>query len=135
MSDKSKYYYDKDRNKPYEKEKSTQDLIKEVGREIVLLLLKKNEAYGDTANNPPQIFSKLTAKEGLLARLDDKLSRIKKLSINHLGSDPMKDESGVDSIRDITGYLILLLVQIRKEDNRVKKMLIENKNNKLKEFK
>lgn len=113
----------------------TQDLIKEVGKEVVLLLLEKNKAYGDTANNPPQIFSKLSAKEGLLARIDDKLSRIKKLSINHIGSDPMKDESGVDTIRDITGYLILLLVQIRKEENKVKDMLIENKNKKLKEFK
>ena len=110
-------------------------LIKEVGKEVVLLLLEKNKAYGDTAKNPPQIFSKLSAKEGLLARIDDKLSRIKKLSINHLGSDPMKDESGVDTVRDITGYLILLLVQIRKEENRVKDMLIKGKNEKLKEFK
>jgi hypothetical protein len=46
----------------------------------------------------------------------------------------MKDESGVDTIRDITGYLILLLVQIRKEDNRIKDMLIEGKKEKLKEF-
>ena len=113
----------------------TQDLIKEAGKEVVLLLLEKNKAYGDTANNPPQIFSKLSAKEGLLARIDDKLSRIKKLSINHIGSDPMKDESGVDTVRDITGYLILLLVQIRKEENRVKDMLIKGKNEKLKEFK
>ena len=47
----------------------------------------------------------------------------------------MKDESGVDTVRDITGYLILLLVQIRKEENRVKDMLIKGKNEKLKEFK
>jgi hypothetical protein len=114
--------------------KTTEELIKEVARDVVLLLLKKNKAYGDTAHNPPQIFSKLSAKEGLLARIDDKLSRIKKLSINHIGSDPMKDESGVDTIRDITGYLILLLVQIRKEDNRIKDMLIEGKKEKLKEF-
>ena len=53
----------------------TSDLIKEVAREIVTLLLKKNADYGDTANHPPQIFSKLTAKEGILARIDDKLSR------------------------------------------------------------
>tara|TARA_R110001583_G_scaffold108390_1_gene257131 strand:- start:1277 stop:1627 length:351 start_codon:yes stop_codon:yes gene_type:complete len=114
---------------------NTQELIKEVGKEIVSLLLQKNKAYGDTANNPPQIFSKLSAKEGLLARLDDKLSRIKKLSINHIGSDPMKDESGIDTIKDITGYLILLLVQIRKEENVIIKKLIKSKNEKLKEFK
>ena len=114
--------------------KTTQELIKEVGREVVMLLIEKNKAYGDTANNPPQIFSKLSAKEGLLARIDDKLSRIKKLSVQHIG-DPMKDESGVDTVRDITGYLILLLVQIRKEENIIKEKLIKSKQEKLKEFK
>ena len=54
--------------------KSTEELIKEVGREVVMLLLEKNKAYGDTANQPPKIFSKLSAKEGILARIDDKLS-------------------------------------------------------------
>ena len=62
----------------------TEDLIREVGREVVLLLIEKNKAYGDTANNPPQIFSKLSAKEGLLARIDDKLSRIKHKGLNDL---------------------------------------------------
>ena len=63
---------------------TTEELIKEVAREVVLLLLEKNKAYGDTANNPPQIFSKLSAKEGILARLDDKLSRIKHKGLNDL---------------------------------------------------
>ena len=49
--------------------KSTSDLITEVGREVVMLLIEKNKAYGDTANHPPQIFSKLSAKEGILARI------------------------------------------------------------------
>ena len=61
---------------------STEELIKEVSREIVLLLLEKNKAYGDTANNPPMIFSKLSAQEGILARLDDKLSRVKNKGLN-----------------------------------------------------
>jgi|TARA_R110002110_G_scaffold188318_1_gene396290 hypothetical protein len=41
--------------------KKTEDLIKEVGREIIMLLIEKNKAYGDTANKPPKIFSKLYA--------------------------------------------------------------------------
>ena len=53
----------------------TDELIKEVGREVVMLLLEKNKAYGDTANKPPKIFSKLSSKEGILARIDDKFSR------------------------------------------------------------
>ena len=104
----------------------TQDLIKEVGKEVVLLLLEKNKAYGDTANNPPQIFSKLSPKEGLLARIDDKLSRIKQKGLNDLTED---------TVQDLIGYLILYKVQVKKEENKIKDILIEGKNQKLKEFK
>jgi len=104
----------------------TEDLIKEVGKEVVLLLLEKNKAYGDTANNPPQIFSKLSPKEGLLARIDDKLSRIKQKGLNDLTED---------TVQDLIGYLILYKVQVKKEENKIKDILIEGKNQKLKEFK
>jgi hypothetical protein len=87
--------------------KSTEELIKEVGRDIVMLLIEKNKAYGDTANHPPQIFSKLSAKEGILARIDDKLSRIKNKGIN---------DNTEDSVKDLIGYLILLKVQLKKEN-------------------
>ena len=85
---------------------TTEELIKEVSREIVLLLLEKNKAYGDTANQPPNIFSKLSPKEGILARLDDKLSRIKTVGLNYDTEDTMLD---------LIGYLILYRVQLRKE--------------------
>ena len=96
----------------------TEDLIKEVGKEVVLLLLQKNKAYGDTANNPPQIFSKLSPKEGLLARIDDKLSRIKQKGLNDLTED---------TVQDLIGYLILYKVQVKKEENKIKDILIEGK--------
>jgi hypothetical protein len=86
--------------------KSTEELIKDVGRDIVMLLIEKNKAYGDTANHPPQIFSKLSATEGILARIDDKLSRIKNKGIN---------DNTEDSVKDLIGYLILLKVQLKKE--------------------
>ena len=86
---------------------STEELIKQVARDVVLLLLEKNKAYGDTANNPPQIFSKLSAREGILARLDDKLSRVKNKGLN---------DNTEDTIRDIIGYLILYKVQVLKEE-------------------
>lgn len=105
--------------------KPTTELIKEVGREVVMLLIEKNKAYGDTANHPPQIFSKLSAKEGLLARIDDKLSRIKKLGFE----DPTRSE---DTLKDLIGYLILLKVQIVKEEEVIKEQLIESKREKLK---
>ena len=86
---------------------STEELIKLVARDVVLLLLEKNKAYGDTANNPPQIFSKLSAREGILARLDDKLSRVKNKGLN---------DNTEDTISDIIGYLILYKVQVLKEE-------------------
>ena len=86
---------------------STEELIKQVARDVVLLFLEKNKAYGDTANNPPQIFSKLSAREGILARLDDKLSRVKNKGLN---------DNTEDTISDIIGYLILYKVQVLKEE-------------------
>ena len=38
----------------------TEDLIKEVGREVVMILLEKNKSYGDTANKTTKIFSKIS---------------------------------------------------------------------------
>ena len=63
------------------------------------LLKSKNEAYGNTSLNPPQIFSKLDSTEAICARLDDKLSRIKNKGIN---------DKTEDTIDDIIGYLLLL---------------------------
>ncbi len=83
----------------------TADLIKDEARKIVMLLIEKNKAYGDTANNPPKIFSKLDAVEGLCARIDDKLSRIKMRGIT---------DATEDTVSDLIGYLLLLKVQIRK---------------------
>ena len=88
------------------KSMKTEELIKEVGREVVMLLLKKNADYGDTANKPPKIFSKLSAKEGILARIDDKLSRIKTVGLN---------DQTEDTLLDLIGYLILYRVQCKKE--------------------
>ena len=86
-----------------------------------MLLIEKNKAYGDTANHPPQIFSKLSAREGILARIDDKLSRIKNKGLNDLTED---------SVADLIGYLILYKVQVRKEENKIKEKLIKQKDEK-----
>jgi hypothetical protein len=85
--------------------KSTEELIKEVGREVVMLLIEKNKAYGDTANQPPQIFSKLSPIEAILSRIDDKLSRIKQVGLN---------DKTEDTVLDLIGYLMLYRVQLEK---------------------
>ena len=61
------------------------------------LLLEKNTRYGDSALHPIQVFSRLNPREGILIRLDDKLSRVKN------GEGLRKND-----IADLIGYLVLL---------------------------
>jgi hypothetical protein len=69
--------------------------------EIRDLLIAKNQKYGNSALEPLGVFSQLSAKEGLLVRIDDKLKRIKN------GSLELDDE---DVVNDLIGYLILLKI-------------------------
>lgn len=70
-----------------------------IAKSITDLLKEKNKAYGNTALNPPQIFSKLSATEAICARLDDKISRIQNKGIN---------DKTEDTVDDLIGYLLLL---------------------------
>tara|TARA_R110002167_G_scaffold117955_3_gene294213 strand:+ start:5182 stop:5469 length:288 start_codon:yes stop_codon:yes gene_type:complete len=83
---------------------NTRDLIIEESELVTKLLLMKNEAYGDSALNPSNIFANGDAVENLSARIDDKLMRIKMRGIN--------DETE-DTVQDLIGYLILLKVALR----------------------
>jgi hypothetical protein len=69
--------------------------------EIRDLLIAKNIKYGNSALEPLGVFSQLSAKEGLLVRIDDKLKRIKNGSLE-------KDDE--DVINDLIGYLVLLKI-------------------------
>ena len=71
------------------------------------MLVEKNQKYGDSALHPVRVFSRGTSHEAIRVRIDDKLSRI------HAGV--IDDE---DTILDLVGYLILLLIarDITKED-------------------
>jgi len=65
------------------------------------MLISKNLKYGNSALEPLGVFSQLSAKEGLLVRIDDKLKRIKN------GSLERDDE---DVVNDLIGYLVLLKI-------------------------
>lgn len=82
---------------------TTEDQIRRVGTDVIELLVSKNQAYGDSAINPANIFAKGTAVENLCARIDDKLMRIKNRGI---GVDTE------DTVQDLIGYLILLKVAL-----------------------
>jgi hypothetical protein len=78
----------------------------QVVQSIKELLLEKNEKYGNSALEPLGVFSQLSAKEGLLVRIDDKLKRIKNGSLE-------KDDE--DVINDLIGYLVLLKIYTNSE--------------------
>jgi hypothetical protein len=75
--------------------------VKEVLNEIEILLISKNAKYGNSALEPLGVFSQLSAKQGLLVRIDDKLKRIKNGSLE-------KDDE--DVVNDLIGYLVLLKI-------------------------
>jgi hypothetical protein len=75
--------------------------VKQVLNEIETLLISKNAKYGNSALEPLGVFSQLSAKQGLLVRIDDKLKRIKNGSLE-------KDDE--DVINDLIGYLVLLKI-------------------------
>lgn len=83
----------------------TKDKIKKTMNEIRDFLVEKNEQYGDSVMNPISIFSKADIDAGLRIRIDDKLNRIMQ------GNDSM--ESDEDVVKDLIGYLTLLLINIR----------------------
>ena len=68
------------------------------------LLIAKNAKYGNSALEPLGVFSQLSAKEGLLIRIDDKLKRIKNGSI---------DRDDEDVVNDLIGYLVLLKIHVK----------------------
>lgn len=63
------------------------------------MLVSKNQAYGDSALNPVRVFSKASAEEQILVRIDDKLSRLAR-----------GKAAGEDVLGDLVGYLVLLLL-------------------------
>lgn len=75
--------------------------VSKVLYDIEEMLISKNKKYGNSALEPLGVFSQLSAKEGLLIRIDDKLKRIKNGSLE-------KDDE--DVVNDLIGYLVLLKI-------------------------
>lgn len=81
---------------------NTQAAIGEECDAIKKLLLAKNLAYGNSAIDPVRIFSKASAEEQILVRLDDKVSRLVR-----------GEAAGEDVLLDLVGYIVLLRVARR----------------------
>ena len=72
--------------------------------QIKEMLIEKNRKYGNSALEPIGVFSKLSPREGLLIRIDDKLKRIKNGSL---------DNDDEDVVNDLIGYLVLLKIHAK----------------------
>ena len=86
---------------------TAEDVAKGIAEEcdsLKALLLEKNRKYGNSALEPARVFSKASATEQILVRIDDKLSRIR--TSGQSGPDE-------DTVLDLVGYLILLRVSRR----------------------
>ena len=77
--------------------------------DIKELLIHKNRKYGNSALKPNRIFSKCSATEQLLVRIDDKLNRIMK-GAGLLATDE-------DVVKDLIGYLVLLKISMESDKN------------------
>ena len=85
----------------------TEIKISEVCDDIKELLIHKNRKYGNSALEPNRIFSKCSATEQLLVRIDDKLNRIMK------GAGLLANDE--DVVNDLIGYLVLLKISMESE--------------------
>lgn len=90
----------------------SQNLIAKETLRIGSLLINKNKAYGNSALTPVRIFSRANSMEQIAVRIDDKLSR---LSRGH-------EYVGDDTLDDLIGYLMLLLVARKRNDAQEEKV-------------
>ena len=80
------------------------DPIESMFDELKAFVMQKNSSYGNSVLDPVRVFSKADNKEQIRVRIDDKLSRLVR------GNTDI--ESDTDIIKDLIGYLVLLLVNM-----------------------
>jgi hypothetical protein len=80
------------------------DPIASMFDELKAFVIQKNSSYGNSVLDPVRVFSKADKKEQIRVRIDDKLSRLVR------GNTDI--ESDTDIIKDLIGYLVLLLVNM-----------------------
>tara|TARA_R110002073_G_scaffold261094_2_gene423960 strand:- start:2461 stop:2745 length:285 start_codon:yes stop_codon:yes gene_type:complete len=90
-------------------DKSREYQIKRYTKKVQEMLISKNKAYGSSALEPLNIFSKGRPSDSLCARIDDKLARIKNVGIS---------DKTEDTVFDLVGYLILLMISIDENEKR-----------------
>ena len=93
---------------------STRNKIKAKCKDLQDLLLQKNAKYGNSALEPLNVFSEAGAVAGIKMRIDDKLKRIKNAGLV---------DATEDTLQDLAGYLILLMIARDNESHDIQKRL------------
>lgn len=93
---------------------NTRNKIKSKCKKLEELLLNKNAKYGDSALEPLNVFSEANAVTGIKVRIDDKLKRIKNAGLV---------DATEDTLQDLAGYLILLMIAKDNASNDIQKRL------------
>lgn len=75
--------------------------LKKIAEKIINIVLKKNKLYGNSYETTRSEYGEVI----FLARLDDKLNRLKSLILKKL----ISEEGIEDTLIDIAGYVILEL--------------------------
>lgn len=90
------------------------DLIKAIQQkcdELKTVLVRKNTDYGASAFNPPALAPGVAPTTAILVRMSDKISRLNNLQT----AEQPNYEAIEDTILDLAGYAILLLVAKQQE--------------------
>jgi|TARA_B100000424_G_C22941490_1_gene501045 hypothetical protein len=93
---------------------TTESKIKSKCKALEKLLVSKNEAYGDSALEPLNVFSAANAISAIKIRIDDKLKRIKNSGLV---------DATEDTLQDLAGYLILLMIAKDNERNDIQERI------------
>lgn len=88
-----------------------QSMIAYTGLNLVELLLKKNKDYGSSVFEPPELDPTASPSVGILARMSDKVRRIRQLRLSEAEVGETIDET----VLDLGGYSILWLVNSQLE--------------------
>tara|TARA_Y100000114_G_scaffold156435_1_gene183626 strand:- start:1458 stop:1823 length:366 start_codon:yes stop_codon:yes gene_type:complete len=93
---------------------NTRNKIKAKCKALQDLLLSKNARYGDASLEPLNVFSKANAVTSIKCRIDDKLKRVMNAGVI---------EDTEDTLQDLAGYLILLMIAKDNASNDIQKRI------------
>ena len=96
---------------------NTRAKIKSKCKKLQDLLLQKNAKYGDASLDPINVFFSGNSVSSIKARIDDKLKRMQT-------SGPLDDTE--DTLLDLTGYLILLMIAKDNESHDIQERIRQN---------